>query len=129
MASTLEGTQQLAVARYLLMLLFCGILLLMAGMTVAASLQSAVWAVDPQLLGDRWFQATLLDAYLGFITFFVWVAYKERTAVSRIVWFVLIMCLGNMAMAGYMLLQLWRWNTEEGVAGLLLRRQLSSFEN
>jgi hypothetical protein len=50
--------------------------------------------------------ATLLDAYLGFFIFYVWVAYKERAASTRILWFLLIMGLGNMAKAFYVLLQL-----------------------
>ena len=98
----------------------------MLATTVVASWQTPIWSVDPQVLGDRWFQATLIDAYLGFLTFYVWVAYKESSVVSRVLWFVLIMCLGNIAMAGYMLLQLGRWNVADGIAGLLLRRPDSS---
>ena len=56
---------------------------------------------------DRyWTIATLLDAYFGFLTFYVWVFFKERRWFGRIAWFVAIMLLGNMAMSVYMLLQL-----------------------
>jgi hypothetical protein len=77
--------------------------------------------VGPELLSDPWFHATLADAYFGFITFYVWVFYKERTWVGRIVWFVLIMTLGNIAMSIYMLLQLWRLPRGAGFPELLLR--------
>ncbi len=39
------------------------------------------------------------------------------------VWFVLIMGLGNLATAGYLLWQLRRWQPEQGVSGLLLGRR------
>ena len=105
-----------------LVLVFSAGGLSMFAMTVCASLDRAIWNAGPELLGDRWFQATLLDAYLGFITFYVWVAYKEQTAAGRVSWFLLIMGLGNMAMAAYVLWQLARWKEGDGAAGLLLRR-------
>lgn len=107
--------------RTLLILLFTGILVTMAGLTIYASMDRSVFRVGPELTSDPWFQATLGDAYLGFLTFFVWVAYKESGTASRVVWFVLIMTLGNMAMAAYILLQLYRWDPSTGAAGLLLQ--------
>ncbi len=56
---------------------------------------------NAKLMSDVWFQATLLDAYLGFLFAFVWIAWKEQTPVRQVVWFVLIMALGNMALAVY----------------------------
>ncbi len=56
---------------------------------------------------DRyWTIATMCDAYFGFITFYVWVAYKETRWLPRVLWFLAIMAFGNMAMASYVLLQL-----------------------
>jgi len=57
------------------------------------------------LMSDVWFQATLLDAYFGFLTFYVGVAWKEQTLMRRLFWFVLIMLLGNMAMSAYVIFQ------------------------
>jgi len=96
--------------------------LIMLAFTVRASLDRSILDVGWAIVGDAWFQATLVDAYLGFFTFYVWVAYKERTWVGRIVWFVLIMALGNMAMATYVLIQLARLGADEGVEQLLRRR-------
>lgn len=73
---------------------------------------------------DRWWTiATLIDAYYGFITFYVWVFYKERGAVSRVLWFVAIMAAGNMAMAAYVLLQLAKLRPDEPTSAILLRRE------
>jgi hypothetical protein len=72
---------------------------------------------------DRWWTiATLNDAYYGFITFYVWVAYKETAWLKRIAWFVAIMALGNMAMSAYVLWQLRQLRDGEPLAGILLRR-------
>jgi hypothetical protein len=86
--------------------LFSVILMAMVAVTTVASMERSIFDAGRQLLPDRWFQATLCDAYFGFITFFVWVAYKERAVWKRSLWFILIMCLGNIAMATYMLIQL-----------------------
>ena len=45
---------------------------------------------------NLWTIATLVDAYYGFITFYVWVLWKETRALPRVLWFVAIMALGNM---------------------------------
>jgi hypothetical protein len=63
-----------------------------------------------------------MDAYFGFTTFYVWVFYKERAWAARILWFVAIMLLGNMAMASYVLLQLARLKPDEPAAAILLAR-------
>lgn len=107
--------------RNVLILLFGAILLAMLVGTVRASIDRGITEVGSELLADRWFQVTLLDAYCGFITFFVWVAYKETALWSRLLWFVLIMGLGNIAMAVYMLLQLFRIPSDSPLSALLLR--------
>jgi hypothetical protein len=53
-----------------------------------------------------WTIATMFDTYFAFITFYIWVVYKERRGLPRILWFIAIMALGNMAIAGYMLKEL-----------------------
>jgi Protein of unknown function (DUF1475) len=58
---------------------------------------------------DRyWNIAAFMDAYFGFLTFYVWVLYKETGSLPRIVWFAAIMLLGNIAMSAYVLLHLMR---------------------
>jgi len=71
---------------------------------------------------DRyWTIATFLDAYFGFLTFYVWVFYKESRGLPRIVWFIAIMALGNIAMSTYVLLQLFRLRPEQEVSAILAR--------
>ena len=83
----------------------CFVLIL--AFTIRASFQRSVFD-NADLMSDVWFQVTLLDAYCGFLIFYLWVAWREKTLLGRSIWFVLIMCFGNMATAAYVLLQLFR---------------------
>ncbi len=111
-------------ARTVLKLLFAFILVSLAAYTSWASTQQAVWEWQGLVNEpDRyWTIATLIDAYYGFITFYAWVFYKEPRAAARIGWFVAIMGLGNMAMAAYVLIQLYRLKPDEPASAILLRR-------
>jgi len=108
--------------RKLLWLNFVGILVAMLAVTTYASMDRSILQVGPPLTTDPWFHATLADCYFGFLTFYLWVAYKERSIAARLGWFLLIMALGNIAMSIYMLLQLRKWDRRLGAAGLLLRQ-------
>lgn len=105
-----------------LRLLFATILLAMLALTVTASLDRSVWAALLELWPDPWFRATLADAYFGFLTFYVWVWYKEPRARARIGWLLGILCFGNFAMAVYVLRELGRLHAGDGMEQLLLRR-------
>ena len=56
---------------------------------------------------DPWVIATLFDAYWAFVSFYVWIAWKEQSLAARVLWFVAIILLGNFAMAAYMLRELF----------------------
>lgn len=69
-----------------------------------------------------WACATLLDAYFGFATFFVWICYKEAGLARKVIWFVLIMGLGNIAMSFYVLIQLFKLKADEPAWVALTKR-------
>jgi hypothetical protein len=102
-----------------LVALCLAVISLMLYVTVTASLQQDIVTASRGLWPDPWFRATLADAYCGFLFFWLWVAWREGTPGRSALWFLLIMGLGNLAMAGYLLLQLRRWHGEGGVARLL----------
>ncbi len=106
--------------RTFLFTLFALILLAMVAVTVWASWDRAVWRAG-YLFAEPWFVATFADAYCGFLTFYVWVAYKERSITARVGWFLAIMGLGNIAMTVYVLLQLVRLRRDQSWEHLLLR--------
>jgi predicted permease len=105
----------------MLKLIFFGILLTMLVVTTHASIEEAIWKVPEIVQRDVWFQATMFDAYFGFLTFYLWVFYRSPHWVARILWFIAIMLLGNMAMAVYMLMRLYKLKPGQGLPHLLLR--------
>ena len=105
-----------------LRVLFTLILVIMIAGTVWAMAEENVFDGGAHMLKYRWGWMTLADAYFGFITFFVWLAYKETSNLARVAWFVAIMLLGNMAMASYMLLQLFRVPADASLDRVFLRK-------
>jgi len=97
------------------------ILVVMIGVSIWASLDSNVIEGFRRVIADPWGAATLADAYCGFLTFFAWVAYKERTLGSRVFWFVAIMIFGNIAMSSYLLIAIWKLKPNAKPEDLLLR--------
>jgi len=109
--------------RLLLKIMFGAIFLWMAGMTTYVSLHKSLWLAGSEFswVSSPWAVATLFDAYYGFLTFFVWVCFKERSLAARVMWFLLIMGLGNIAMSAYVLMQLFRLKSDEPLSNLVLR--------
>jgi hypothetical protein len=99
--------------------LFAGILALMIGVTTWASLDRSVFEAG-DLFADRWFVATFCDAYCGFVTFYVWVAYREKSLFARLIWFVAIMALGNISVALYLIIAILRLEPSDSWDRLLL---------
>lgn len=106
----------------LLQTFFALILVTMTWVTVRASLHESVWVAAGPLVRNPWGLATLFDAYFAFLTFYVWLAYKEKRWWPRLYWLALILTLGNFAMAAYLLRELARWSPGETAAHLLTRR-------
>ena len=104
-----------------LRLLFASILLGMLAITATASFDRGVFVAAAELWPDPWFKATLADAYFGFLTVYVWIAFKESTLRARILWFILLMALGNIAIATYVLIQLFKLEPGDSPTRLLLR--------
>lgn len=105
-----------------LKLLFGFIFIFMVVMTVRTSLQVSLWSAMPAFAASPWSMATLYDAYFGFLTFFCWLAWRERSLALKVVWFVLIMALGNIAMSAYVLSQLFSLKNEQGVGALFQQK-------
>jgi hypothetical protein len=104
-----------------LKLLFGAVLAVMLYVTVTAGLERGLFEAGAALWPDRWFRATLVDAYCAFLTFYAWVFYRERTWARRGLWFVAIMAFGSIAMSVYVLARLFRLPPGAGVERLLLR--------
>jgi hypothetical protein len=107
-----------------LQILFAFILVSLTVFTLWVSTRQPVWewgglTTPPDNL---WTLATLIDAYYGFITFYVWVLWKETRALPKALWFVAIMLSGNIAMSAYALAQLARLKPGDSRGTLLSAR-------
>ena len=100
---------------------FVVVLVSMLAVTGWASTLVALWDIPGEVGGHPWFIATLFDTYWAFFTFYLWLAYKERTLLSKVLWFLAVVLLGNIAMAAYMLIQLFRLPADAPLERLLLR--------
>jgi hypothetical protein len=103
--------------------LFLVILASMLWVTTWAGLQCPLFGIPRSVVTHPWFIATLFDAYWGFVTFYVWVAFKQTSWLSRIAWFVAIILLGNIAMAAYWLRELFRTPKDGRLADIFTTRR------
>ncbi len=91
--------------------------------TVKASLELNLFSHLPVLIRDPWAVMTLYDAYFAFLFFYIWVFYKEESIYLRVLWLLLILTTGTMAMSAYVLMETFKLKEGEGVSELLLRRK------
>jgi hypothetical protein len=107
-----------------LKILFGFIFLSLLAWTSYASAKQGVtaWGGLTTLPDKYWTIATLMDAYYGFITFFVWVCFKEPRWLPRAAWFIAIMVFGNMAMSLYVLIQIKRLTPAQEASDILSTR-------
>ena len=97
------------------------VLLTMLCVTSWASLQLPLWQTPRAVVLHPWFIATMFDTYFGFLTFYLWLAYRETSWRARILWLLAILALGNIAMSSYLLLLVWRLPPDAPLARVLLR--------
>ncbi len=100
---------------------FIVVLVAMLAVTSWASTEVALWKTPREVATHPWFIATLFDTYFAFLTFYLWLAYRETSNLARVIWLVAILLLGNIAMAGYMLYRLFKLPTNSHMEDLLLR--------
>ncbi|MBL9186000.1 MAG: DUF1475 family protein [Opitutaceae bacterium] len=105
-----------------LRILFVVIVASMLAVITWASLHTPLFAIPREVFSHPWFIATLFDAYYAFIAFFVWVAWKEQSLAARVLWFVAIIALGNVAIGAYMLRELFRLPAPGPLASIFTQR-------
>ncbi len=106
----------------LLKVVYAVVLIVMIAVTAWSGMHESILAVPPVVLNDVWFKATLFDAYFGFMSFFFWICYREKSLALKVFLFFAIVFLGNIAMAIYALVALFRLKPGDGVQKLFARR-------
>lgn len=107
---------------WFLRIVFSLVFVTMAVVTTWASSHVALWEIPKEVVTHPWFITTLFDTYFAFLTFWAWVVYKETSNVLRIAWLIGILLLGNFAIAGYLLIQLWKLSPGDSLDKLVLRK-------
>ncbi len=103
---------------------FLLVLFAMLAVTTWAGMQENILVAGGRLIRDPWGLATLFDAYFAFLAFWLWLAWRERTWAPRLLWLLAILGLGNLAMAAYVLLQLFGLGAGSGLDALFQRKPL-----
>ncbi len=103
---------------------FLLVLAAMVAVTTWAGMQENLFVAGGRLIRDPWGLATLFDAYFAFLAFWLWLAWRERTWAPRILWLLAILGLGNLAMAAYVLLQLFGLSAGSDLGALFQRKAL-----
>ena len=62
-----------------------------------------------------WMRATLWDFYANILVIYIWVCYKEKSWGLKILWLILLFCLGSIASCAFVLIQLFRLKPDEGL--------------
>lgn len=82
---------------------FIGLIVMTAGM--ANAMITGDFASDGALiLQNPWGIVSLVDLYTGFILFSIWIVYREKSILAKIIWIVLMMVLGFWTASLYMFL-------------------------
>lgn len=108
--------------RFAVKLFFSFVLISMLIATTWASLHENVFVGAAKMMQEPWGVATLADTYFGFIIFFLWVAYRENSLVQKVLWFLAIITLGNIATSIYALKELWSLPPGTGLDGLFSKK-------
>lgn len=103
--------------------LFIGIFVTMAAIIGWAAWQQPIFGIPDEVTSNPWFIATLFDAYFAFLTFYVWVAWKEPTPAARLLWLPVVILWGNFVMAIYVLIELFRIDHRDQLREVLIARR------
>nr|XP_011458456.1 PREDICTED: uncharacterized protein LOC101304636 isoform X2 [Fragaria vesca subsp. vesca] len=60
-----------------------------------------------------WMVATLVDFYINVTALSVWVAYKESSWITAVVWIILLICFGSITTCVYILIQLSQLTSQD----------------
>ena len=105
-----------------LKIIFSVLLVWMCYTVINTSLSSNLFKEWDFLGSIPWMRATLWDFYANVLVIFVWVCYKEKSIALKILWLILLVCLGSIASCAYVLIQLFRLKPGDGLKELFSKQ-------
>jgi hypothetical protein len=94
----------------------------MCYVVISTSINSNLFKEWDFLGSIPWMRATLWDFYANVTVIYFWVLYKEKGIAPKIIWLILLVTLGSIASCAYVLIQLFRLKSTEGVKDLLIKQ-------
>lgn len=101
---------------------FIVVIVSMLAVTSWASWRCPLFDTPRAVATHPWFIATLFDTYWAFLTFYIWVFFKQTAWLARAAWLVAILLLGNIAMAAYCLAVLCKVPANTPLSAVLTSR-------
>lgn len=102
-----------------LKIIFSTLLIWVTYIVISTSLESSLFKEWDFLGSIPWMRATLWDFYANIFIITLWMFYKEKLALIKIVWLILFVCLGSIATCAYVLIKLFKLKPNEGVKELV----------
>jgi hypothetical protein len=100
-----------------------GMCLTMTAIVIATCLKSDMFHLHPLVATEPWFTTTLTDFYFNITILSSWVIYRENNWFRSTVWIIAFICLGSIATAFYVFLQLLGLKEGQGMEKVLLRKE------
>lgn len=98
-----------------LKILFSLLFLWMCYTVISTSLSDNLFKEWDFLGSIPWMRATLWDFYTNVAVIYLWIFYKEKSILIKIVWLILLVTLGSIASCAYVLIQLFRLKRGQGL--------------
>lgn len=89
---------------------------------ICTSLESNLFTEWDNLGNIPWMRATLWDFYANAFVIYLWILYKERNTGIKLLWLVLLFCLGSIATCVYVLIQLFKLKPGQDIKDLVALR-------
>jgi multisubunit Na+/H+ antiporter MnhG subunit len=77
--------------------------IMMASMIIFSLVTGDFFKEGSILINMVWGQMSMVDLYVGFILFYLWIFKREKKTSHRIIWLALILTMGNLITAVYIL--------------------------
>ncbi|MBB6112116.1 DUF1475 family protein [Mucilaginibacter lappiensis] len=105
-----------------LKIIFSILFVWMSYVVISTSMESNLLKEWDFLGSIPWMRATLWDFYANVLVIYLWVCYKEKGVLLKIVWLVLLVMLGSIATIAFVLIQLFHLKENEGLKELFTAR-------
>ncbi|MBF0504757.1 MAG: DUF1475 family protein [Candidatus Omnitrophica bacterium] len=105
-----------------LKVIFASISVFMVYLVIVTSMKSDMFHLPTGVLHEPWFTTTLVDFYFNIFIISSWVVYRERNLLASVLWIIAFICLGSIATAFYVFIQLMGLKDKDGFENVLVRK-------